>query len=63
MSEIANLTVKELGCVLLSMKPFARESDQMYLWNKFYKITMSVLKEKYPDNQLLLDYLKDIVEE
>ena len=63
MSDTANLTVKELGCVLLSMKPFARESDQMYLWNKFYRITVSVLKEKYPGNQDILDYLKEIVEE
>jgi hypothetical protein len=63
MSNTANLTVKEMGCVLLSMKPFARESDQMYLWNKFYKITAAVLKEKYPGNQDLLDYLKEIVEE
>lgn len=61
--ETANLTVKEMGCVLLSMKPFARESDQMYLWNKFYRITVSVLKEKYPGRQDLLDYLKEIVEE
>jgi hypothetical protein len=58
-----HLTIKEIGCIYLAMKPFSKESDQTYMWEKFYKLTVGVLKGKYPNQPEVIRYFNSIVEE
>lgn len=60
---IENITIKELGCIYLAMKPFSKESGETYMWEKFYKLTIAVLKQKYPNQPEVIKYFNSIVEE